>query len=80
MTHLELAKKVTKEHGIKGFRKLSLKRPTYVVGKQCQFINKFVALNLLESLSRKGFDIADYKTCVELANKGHLDTITITFS
>ena len=72
-----LAKKICKEHGVKGFRKLKLKRELYVAGKQCQFMTKFIANNLLNSLVKKGFEIRDFETCKQLAEKGLLDTVTI---
>lgn len=73
-----LAKKLCKEHGIKGFRKLKLKREMYIAGKQCETMTRFIANNLLDSLIAKGFDIADISTCRQLADKGLLDTITIS--
>ncbi len=77
MLTIETAKKIAKEHGVKGFRKLKLKRPAFVVGKQCAFMSKFIANNLIESLTKKGFNIQDKALCIELANKGLLDTLTI---
>lgn len=70
-------KKIAKEHGVKGCRKLKLKREMYTIGKQCSFINKHIAIRLIESLESKGYTVTDRKTCMELAEKGLLDTLTI---
>lgn len=72
-----LAKYICKEHGVKGFRKLKLKEEMYTAGKQCSYISPILAKSLLEELIETNFVITDYNTCMELANKGQLDTITI---
>ena len=77
MTKLKQAKKCAKEHGIKGFRKLKLKRPIHLIGKQCAYINAYIALRLIDRLKEIGFRIGDEKTTRELAEKGLLDTISI---
>ena len=73
----DLAKKVCKEHGVKGFRKLKLKRPTYAAGKQGQYLNPHVSKNLLDSLTRKGVQVSDLNLMHQLAEKGLMDTVTI---
>jgi len=75
--NVELAKKVCKEHGVKGFRKLKLKRVLYVAGKQGVYLNKFIANNLLDSLVNKGLIVSDLSTMRQLAEKGLFDTVTI---
>ena len=77
MIDLTLAKKVAKEHGVKGFRKLKLKRTIYVAGKQCQFLNTYIALRLISRMEELGFTIGDKQTTIELAEKGLLDTIIL---
>jgi hypothetical protein len=77
MKNFELAKKICKEHGVKGFRKLKLKRPMYISGKQCQSINAHIAKRLIDRLLSEGFEIRDANTCYQLAEKGLLDTITV---
>ncbi len=76
-TSVELARKLAKELGVKGFRKLKLKRTLYTIGKQCQPINKFMAARLIEGLEKLGFEVVDLATCSELNAKNLLDTITI---
>lgn len=71
------AKQIFKDHGVKGFRKLKLKRVTYTAGKQCLTLNSHVAKRLLDRLIEEGYTIDDLQTCYELAAKGLLDTITI---
>ena len=77
MKNFDLAKKICKEHGIKGFRKTRQKHASYIAGKQCAQINKHVALRLIGKLLEAGFVIEQLKTSKELASKGHLDTISI---
>ena len=77
MANVTEAKKVAKEHGVKGFRKLKLKRELYTIGNQCSYINKFMAVRLIEKLEELGFRIGGKIDCLELAEKGLLDTITI---
>ena len=78
MKNYEQAKMICKNHGIKGFRKLKLVRPVYVAGKQCSKIDRYIAERLLNRLVQEGFDVADYGTCLQLAEKGMLDTISIS--
>lgn len=77
MKNFELAKKICKEHGVKGFRKLKLKRTMFTAGKQCQSINAHIAKRLIDRLLAEGFEIRDAGTCYELAGKGLLDTVTV---
>ena len=77
MTKLDQAKKCAKEHGVKGFRKLRLKKEVYIVGKQCARIEKHIALRLIVRLEQFGFKIGSKETTLELAKKGLLDTITL---
>jgi hypothetical protein len=77
MTKLDEAKKCAKNHGVKGFRKMKLKRPIHLIGKQCQHINPHVALRLIDRLKEIGFRIGDEQVTRELAVKGLLDTISI---
>lgn len=74
---MQKAKQIFKDHGVKGFRKLKLARPTYIGGKQCLTLNAHVAKRLLDRLIEEGYTIDDLQTCYELAEKGLLDTITI---
>ena len=77
MSNILLAKKCVKEHGVKGFRKLKLKRETYVIGRQCAYLNKFVVQNMIKRLEKLGFEVQQKRVCFELAEKGQLDTLTI---
>lgn len=77
MKDFNIAKKLFKEHGVKGFRKLKLKRPTYTGGKQCSHLNPHIAKRLLDRLVECGFQIDDLNTCYSLAEKGILDTVTV---
>lgn len=77
MKDFDIAKKIFKEHGVKGFRKLKLKRPAYIGGKQCSKLNSHIAKNLLDRLVACGFHIDDLNTCYSLAEKGLLDTVTV---
>lgn len=78
MKNYDLAKKICREHGVKGFRKMKLKRPVYVAGKQCSNLNGHIAKRLISRLTEEGFEVAQYTTCIELAEKGLLDTISIS--
>lgn len=78
MLNYEIAKKICKEHGVKGFRKMKLVRPIYTVGKQCSFLNQHIAERLISRLVEEGFEVAQHKTCLDLASKGLLDTILIS--
>lgn len=78
MKDFEIAKKVCKEHGIKGFRKLALKREIFVAGKQCSYINTEMAKRLIDRLLSLGFNVADVDTSIQLAEKGFLDTLSIS--
>ena len=80
MTRIEVAKKMCKEHGVKGFRKLKLKRELYVIGKQGKRINSFIAIAMIADLESLGYEIQDIKTTMSLNDKGLLDTITIGFN
>ena len=72
------AKEICKKHDIKGFRKLKLTRTVYVAGKQCSNLKPVDALRLLNDLKEAGYGVADFNTCRELAEKGLLDTISIS--
>ena len=71
------AKKYAKEAGVKGFRKLKLKRPIHVIGKQCTYIPTDIAKRLIANLQSLGFDISQLDTTISLAEMGLLDTISI---
>ena len=77
MKNFDLAKKICKEHGIKGFRKLKLKRVTYTAGKQTVHINQHVAIRLINRLEAEGFIVDQRQTMIELAKKGLSDTFSI---
>lgn len=77
MPLLKQAKKIAKEHEIKGFRKLRLKGQMYIVGKQCQWMDTSTALSILSALEKIGYQISGKETALELARKGLLDTITL---
>ena len=47
------------------------------IGKQCSFMSEEVANSLIDNLIAAGWEVADLKTCRELANKGLLDSVTI---
>ncbi|EBU8552738.1 hypothetical protein DLC15_09185 [Salmonella enterica subsp. enterica serovar Telelkebir] len=74
---IEAVKAVAKALGIKGFRKLKLRRELYVVGKQCEFMDSETAHQLLKKIRQVGFEVEQLMTCMELADKGLLDTVTI---
>ncbi|ECW0786403.1 TPA: hypothetical protein ACGWHI_003464 [Salmonella enterica] len=75
--NIEAAKAVAKALSVKGFRKLKLKRELYTIGKQCAFMDKETATNLIKGVQAVGFEVEMLPTCLELAEKGLLDTITI---
>ncbi|MBC5790592.1 hypothetical protein [Providencia sp. JUb39] len=75
--NIEAIKARLKSLDIKGFRKLKLKRELYVIGKQCAFINKDTAIELIKEIYSLGFEIEDLNMSLELADKGLLDTVTI---
>lgn len=77
MANIETAKKIAKDLNVKGFRKLKLHRVRYTIGKQCSFMSEEVANTLIDNLIAAGWEVADLKTCRELANKGLLDSVTI---
>ena len=77
MANIETAKKIAKDLNVKGFRKLKLQRVRYTIGKQCSFMSEEVANTLIDNLTAAGWEVADLKTCRELANKGLLDSVTI---
>lgn len=66
-----------KQQGVKGFRKLRLKRPVWVAGKQCQRLDRQTALAVIEGIEALGYRVAQRNTTIELAQKGLLDTISI---
>ncbi|EBD5024581.1 hypothetical protein ACDX64_001564 [Salmonella enterica] len=75
--NIDAVKALVKALGIKGFRKLKLKRELYVAGKQCSFMDKDTATSLIKGIYSLGFEIEGLITCLELADKGLLDTVTI---
>ncbi|EAM6533148.1 hypothetical protein ACE1EC_004365 [Salmonella enterica] len=75
--NVDAVKALVKALGIKGFRKLKLKRELYVAGKQCSFMDKDTATSLIKGIYSLGFEIEGLTTCLELADKGLLDTVTI---
>ncbi|EDN4628904.1 hypothetical protein BET23_000698 [Salmonella enterica subsp. enterica serovar Virginia] len=75
--NIDAVKALVKALGIKGFRKLKLKRELYVAGKQCAFMDKDTATSLIKGIYSLGFEIEGLTTCLELADKGLLDTVTI---
>lgn len=75
--NVTLAKKICKKHGLKGFRKIRLKRECYIAGKQTNRINTSTALSLLDDLTNSGFLIRDLPVLKELAENGLLDSVTI---
>ena len=77
MNNIELAKKICKEHGVKGFRKLKLKRPLYTVGRQTVRINKRIALRLVDSLESNGFKIDNRDMVMSLIEQDLFDSFTI---
>ncbi|EDA8844914.1 hypothetical protein A4M37_19200 [Salmonella enterica subsp. enterica serovar Typhimurium] len=77
MMNIEAVKAVAKALGIKGFRKLKLRRELYVVGKQCAFMDPITANSLIKKVLAVGYEIEQLSTCLELADKGLLDTVTI---
>ena len=77
MANLEQAKKAVKEHGVKGFRKLRLKRECYTIGKQCVQIEKFKGISLINALEKAGFRVQQKDILLNLADQGFLDVITI---
>lgn len=76
-TKLEKAKAIAKKNGIKGFRKLRLKQEMYIIGKQCQQMDKDTAFQMINKLEEIGYRIGGRDVCIQLAQKGMLDTITI---
>ena len=77
MSNVDQAKKIAKEHGIKGFRKVNLKRGGFFVGKQSRFLNQHIAERVIAKLEEAGFIVEQKQVCLELAHKGFLDVITI---
>ena len=77
--HIQEIKLTCKNHGVKGFRKLALKRTIYIAGKQGLKLSTFIANNLIDSITKKGGFIQDVDCCRQLAEKGLLDTISIRF-
>ena len=77
LTKLDQAKKCAKDHGVKGFRKLRLKKELYIVGKQTAFLNTHTAKRLINRFEEIGYRVSMKKTLLELAEKGFLDCITL---
>lgn len=77
MANLDQAKAAAKAAKVKGFRKLKLKHPTFIVGRQCQYMTEKTVLNLMAQFETAGFRIDNKSTLVELAKKGLADCITI---
>lgn len=77
MKDFNLAKKICKEHGMKGFKKMRLARTVYIAGKQCQMLDKSLSINLVNKLLAAGFQIKGVETVRELAEKGLLDCLLI---
>ncbi|ECE0403390.1 hypothetical protein CB337_00165 [Salmonella enterica subsp. enterica serovar Agbeni] len=75
---IEVVKAAVKALGIKGFRKLKLKREVYTIGKQCAFMDTQTATSLIKAIMANGWTVQQLPTCLELAEKGLLDTVTIT--
>ena len=78
LAQIEVAKKIVKNHGVKGFRKLKLKRPMWVIGKQTIKINKYTALRMIERLEEEGFTITQRDVTMQMVENEMIDTITIT--
>ena len=76
-TMTQEAKIIAKNHGVAGFRKLRLKAPIFLIGKQGSFLDKHVALRLIGRLKEIGFYIDGEDIILQLADKGLLDCITI---
>ncbi len=79
MSHIAAAKKIAKSYGVKGFRKVNLKRvkTLYNVGKQCQQIDAETALAFIADLEAAGVEVMQRDTILSLASRGHMDMITI---
>lgn len=77
MSNLEKAKKLAKQNGLKGFRKIRVARGGYAVGRQTERMTEGTALNVMAGFEKLGFQICQKQTCLELAAKGLLDTLTI---
>ncbi|EDT7800749.1 hypothetical protein CCF60_003168 [Salmonella enterica subsp. enterica serovar Berkeley] len=75
---IETVKASVKALGVKGFRKLKLKRELYVIGKQCAFMDELTATSLIKNIVNLGWKVEQLSTCLELASKGLLDTVTIS--
>ena len=75
---VEAAKKIVKNHGVKGFRKLKLKRPMWVIGKQTVKINQHTARRMIERLEEEGFTITQRDVTMQMVENEMIDTITIT--
>ena len=78
--NIETAKKIVKDHGVKGFRKLKLKRPMWVVGRQTVHVNKHVALRMIDRLESEGFCIQQRDVIMSLIEKDLFDSCTITIA
>lgn len=75
---LNETKAILKAHGVKGFRKLKLKRVVYTIGKQTQFMDSDTAFSLMGALTAMGWKIEQADVCAQLAAKGLLDTLSVT--
>lgn len=71
----QAAKQIAKQFGVKGFRKMKLARIRYTVGRQCEMIKNGVAF--IEAMEAAGYEVTQRETCIQLAQKGLLDSITI---
>ena len=78
MKNFEVAKKICKEHGVKGFRKLKLKRVIYTAGKQTVRVKGEIAIRLINRLEASGYIVGQRQTMIELAEKGLSDTFSIS--
>lgn len=77
LERFETAKAICKPH-MKGFRKLKLKRPRYIAGKQGARLAPADAHQVLDELQAAGLTIEQLGTCRELATKGLFDCVTVS--
>lgn len=77
MRNFELAKKICKEHGLKGFRKLKLKRVMYTAGKQTVTLSRATSTSLIYKLEAAGYSVDQRQTMLDLSRKGLADTFSI---
>lgn len=76
-TSITPAKTLLKTLGIKGCRKLALKQPVYIIGKQTQRHTPAIAHALLDGLETLGYRVQQISNCRTLASRGHLDCVQI---